>query len=385
MKALYLDHNATVPLRPEARAKWLALSEESWAHARSLHGPGARARRALDEIVEGTAKALGTPPSSVVFTSGATEANLTALRSLTLELGDGEPVVWAVGGGEHPSATAALGRLAEEGLARVRTIRLLPSGAVDLGDLEDALSQAQALCLQMANHETGVLTDMEAVGHRVLEAGVVWHCDAVQAVGRVRFAFDSTGAGAMTSASLSGHKLGGPKGVGILLRRGRGLRPLLGGEDGDPSPRAGTPDVPGMGATLAALEASLRDLEAGVQEDVRAQRDALQTSLLESHEGALVHGRATGRLANTLSISLPAPDGSWPDGEELVIALATQGIACSTGAACATGTGRPSPVLTAMGAPAEIAAASLRLSLGAGIGDSDLRTTVTAIHAALEP
>jgi cysteine desulfurase len=319
----------------------------------------------------------------VIFTSGATESNLTALRSLSLELGADEPVMWAVGGGEHPSVVAALAVLEQSGLARIRTVRLLPSGAVDLGDLEDALSQSQALCLQMANHETGVLTDMEAVGHRVLESGVAWHCDAVQAVGRVAFAFDTTGAGAMTSASLSGHKLGGPGGVGVLLIRGRNLHPLLPGEPGDPSPRAGTPDVPGAGATLAALEAVLGDLEAGAMTEIATQRDALETALVGLHEGALVHGRGAPRLANTLSISLPAPDGSWPDGEEVVIALATQGIACSTGAACATGTGRPSPVLTAMGAPPEIAAASLRFSLGAGIGEDDIRTTVAAMSAAL--
>jgi cysteine desulfurase len=385
MKAIYIDHNATSRLRPSARERWLELQGDAWANARSLHGPGVGARRALERIVEGTARALGARPSEVIFTSGATESNHSALRSVTLELLGETPVRWAVGAGEHPSVFMALDELTERGLATQRVVGLLPSGQVDLGDLEDALDRCDALCLQVANHETGALTDLGAVGERVRAHGVPWHADAVQAIGRTPFRLDSDETQMITSSSVSGHKLGGPGGVGLLFwRRGTPFRPLLPQSGAQTGPRAGTPDVPGVGATLQALEESLEELERGLMADHRALRDALEASLCQGFPGAIVHGVTGARLDNTLAISLPTALGGWPDGEELVIELATRGLSVSTGAACATGSGAPSPVLTAMGVSPEVAAASLRMSLGYETRHEDLGGILSIIHEVME-
>jgi len=265
----------------------------------------------------------------------------------------------------------------------MRIVSRRASGAIDLDELERALEESDALCLQAANHETGVITDLETVGRLVRDAALPWHCDAVQAIGRLPVHFESTGAGAITTMSASGHKLGGPKGVGLLLVRGALLRPLLPGEDGDTTRRAGTPDVASAGATLAALEAAMAEVDEGLIARLQQHRDAMESGLLSRFPGAVVHGGDAERLPNTLSISLPRHDGGWPDGEELVLALAAHGVACSTGAACATGSGRPSPVLSAMGVPVEVAAASLRLSIGHPTTQEDVSHVLWAIEEVL--
>ena len=385
MKAIYLDHNATAPLRPCAEERWRALNREAWANARSIHGPGVTARRALETITEEVATALGALPSEVHFTSGATEANHTALGALTRTLAPGRPTRWAIGAGEHPSALNALERLVQEGLATVEVVRLLPSGEIDPEALDAALATCDALCLQIANQETGVLTDLEGVARSVERHSVAWHADAVQAIGRGAFRFDSPTARVMASVSVSGHKLGGPRGVGALLwRAGRPFVPLLPDAEEAGRARAGTPDVPGAGAMSAALKASLRELEEGRSAQLRDQRDGLEEALLAAFPGALVHGRSAERLTNTLCLSLPLRNGSWPDGEALVVELAGQGVAISTGAACATGTGAPSPVLLAMGLPPEVAAASLRFSLGYQTELQDPRALAETVRGCLE-
>ena len=382
MKAIYLDHNATSPMRSCARERWLTLSREAWANARSLHGPGVVARRTLETVREELAGALGARPSEIVFTSGATESNHSAIRSLTTELQARGPVRWAIGAGEHPSAFLALGELVKEGRATQRIVRLLPSGQIDLSDLEEALERSDALCLQVANHETGALTDLHAVSALVEPYGVPWHADAVQAIGRTPFRLDDHSARMVTSASISGHKLGGPGGVGLLLwRAGRDFHPLM-PDTGDRA-RAGTPDVPGIGAMCAALQESLSELDGGLMVETRSLRDSIETALCEGFPGAIVHGAQGARLDNTLSISVPCPGGAWPDGEQLVLELATRGLELSTGAACATGTGEPSRVLIAMGCSAEVAAASLRLSLGHETKLSDLNRLLSTVRESM--
>ncbi len=384
MKAIYLDHNATSPLRPRARERWLELQEDAWANARSLHGPGVATRLALEAIRERTARALGAQPSEVIFTSGATESNHSALRSVTLELQGDSPVRWAVGAGEHPSVFMALDELTQRGWITQRVVALLPSGQVDLDDLEDALESSDALCLQVANHETGALMDLGSISERVRARGLPWHADAVQAVGRTPFRLDDESTQMITSSSVSGHKLGGPGGVGLLLwRSGRPFHPLLGDSEGETGPRGGTPDVPAIGATLEALEESLEELSRGLMTDHRRRRDLLEARLCEEFPGTIVHGVSGARLDNTLALSLPTPDGGWPDGEELVIELATRGLAVSTGAACATGNGAPSPVLMAMGVSPEVAAASLRLSLGCETRHEDLDRLLSIMDEAM--
>lgn len=385
MKATYLDHNATSPLRSCAQQRWVELHRDAWANAQSIHAPGVGSRLALEAITERVAAALGARPSEVIFTSGATESNHSAILSLNRMLRRERPVRWAIGAGEHPSAARAIEALEEAGEASRRVVQLTPSGEVNLEDLEAALETCDALCLQVANHETGVLTPLAAVAERVEAHDIPWHADAVQAIGRAPFRLDDGGARAITSASLSGHKLGGPRGVGALVwRSGREFSGLLPASSESRSPRAGTPDVPGIGAMCEALIASIRELEQGERAPIEAARDALEAGLLERFPGARVHGAGAPRLDNTLSISLPRATGDWPDGEALVLELAARAIAVSTGAACATGLGTPSPVLTAMAVPPEVAAASLRLSLGPGDSIGDLGGVLEQIHLSVK-
>ena len=353
---VYLDYNATAPLRPEALAAMVeALAEPG--NPSSVHGAGRRARRLVEEAREKVAALAGVDPGWVIFTSGGTEANTLALRGL----GSGARLVSA---GEHDSVLQAA--------PRARRLALLPNGQIDLGDLDVALDETPAgalVSVMLANNETGVLQPVEAVAERAHAAGVLVHCDAVQAAGKLALDMAALGVDCMT---LSAHKLGGPPGVGALIcPDALPLTPLLHGGGQERRRRAGTENLPGIAGFGAAAEAALGDLAAF--QAVGRLRDRLEDGARQIATDLRVFGAESPRIANTSCLAVAGLAA-----ETQIMALDLAGVAVSAGAACSSGKVQPSHVLTAMGASAAEAASAIRVSFGWQSRDDDVNRFLSA-------
>lgn len=329
---LYLDANASEPLRPEARAAAIAAMEQAGNPA-SVHAAGRAARRLLEAARETLAVRFGAAPGDVVFTSGGTEANVLAIRGL----GAGRRVL--VGATEHPSVLAA-----------APGAEILPVGAdgrLDPEALARALAGPPALvCLMAANNETGVLHPLAEAAALCRAAGALLHVDAVQAAGRMPLTLAGLGA---DSLALSGHKLGGPKGAGALLLR-PGLSPaaLIPGGGQERGRRGGTEPLPAIAGMAAAAAAE-------PPAHLAALREAIEAACLA--EGARIAGAGAPRLPNTACLVLPGVPA-----ETQVIALDLAGVQVSAGAACSSGKVARSHVLAAMGL-GELASCAIRVSL----------------------
>lgn len=335
---LYLDANATEPLRPGARAAVLAALAAP-GNPSAVHGAGRAARRILEGARESLAARFGARPQDIVLTAGGTEANAIAIRALSA----GRRVL--VGETEHPAVLAAAGPDA------VR-IPVLPDGTPNLPWLERELAEAPALlCLMAANNETGVLHPWEAVADLCRRHGALWHMDAVQAAGRVPLSIAAAGA---DSLAISGHKLGGPMGAGaLLLRPGLSVTPLIAGGGQERGRRGGTEPLPAIAGMAAAAAAA----DPGAAARLGALRDAIEAGVRALAPEAVIAGAEAPRLSNTSLIVLPGAPA-----ETQVIALDLAGTAVSAGAACSSGKVARSHVLAAMGFGAE-AASGIRVSL----------------------
>jgi len=359
---IYLDHNATTPVRDEVAAAVLRVLRDVPGNPSSVHAEGAAARAELDAARERVAALLGVRPAEVVFTSGATEANNAALFAAA---DAGPPRGHVVSSSvEHPSVEAALEALEARGhpVTRVPVDR---GGRVDPDAVAAALRPDTVLVsIIWANNETGVVQPVEAIAARARERGVRVHSDATQAVGKHVFA---PGEAAVDWLSLSAHKLGGPKGVGCLVvREGAPFEPLLRGGPQERRRRGGTENLAGIAGLGAACELAARELAERVARH-GALRDRLWEGIASKVPGATRNGTPEHVLANTLSVCFPGAAG-----ELLVQALDLEGIAVSAGAACASGSVEPSPVLRAMGlSPAE-ARGTLRFSVGHGVDEAQI-------------
>jgi cysteine desulfurase len=323
MTELYLDANATEPLRPESRAAVLAALDLT-GNPSSVHAAGRAARRVLEAARERLAVRFGGSPADLVFTAGGTEANALAVHGL----GQGRRVL--VGATEHPAVLAAAPG------AEVLPVR--PDGTLDLDALAAALQRGgpALVCLMAANNETGVLHPIEAAASLCRAHGAWLHVDAVQAAGRVPVSLAALGAG---SLAISGHKLGGPKGAGtLLLRPGLELAPIVAGGGQERGRRAGTEPLPAIAGMAAAAEAAAPEAAARLA----AIRDAIEAGCVV--QGAMVAGADAARLPNTTSLVLPGVPA-----ETQVIALDLAGVRVSAGAACSSGKVARSHVLAAMG------------------------------------
>lgn len=361
---VYLDWNATTPLRPEAKAA-MAQAWDMAGNPSSVHAEGRQARRLVEDARAIVAGAVGGQPENVVFTSGGTEANSLALTP-GLRRG-GIPVQrLLVSAIEHASVLAG-GRFPA---AAIGTVGVMPSGMVDLDRLRAALDGPPAqVSVMLANNETGAIQPVAEVAEIVHAAGGVLHVDAIQAFGKIPFDLASTGADLLT---LSAHKLGGPKGAGALvLAEGvAGFEPLLRGGGQERGRRAGTENVAAIAGFGAAVKAAVTDMAAD-RARVQALRNHLEAGL-RSIPGTIIFSDDIERLPNTVLFTAVGVKA-----ETAVIGFDLAGISVSSGSACSSGKVQPSHVLQAMGYGPELAQGAVRLSMG-------WSTSQTHVEKALE-
>jgi cysteine desulfurase len=358
---VYLDWNATTPLRDEARR---AISDalDLPGNASSVHAEGREARKWIEGARAAVARAVGTVPRNVVFTSGGTEANALALAP-NLRRGTGPAVErLVVSAIEHASVLSG-GRFPPN---QMETVRVTPAGVVDLDQLRELLRDRPPalVSVMLANNETGAIQPIAEVAEIVHAAAGLLHVDAIQAFGKIPLDMGETGADLLT---LSAHKIGGPKGVGALvLSEGvSGLEPLLRGGGQELSRRAGTENVAGIAAFGAAAAAAMAALPAEGRR-LEALRERLEDGLRLT-PGVIVFSDSIQRLPNTTLFTVPGLKA-----ETAVIGFDLAGIAVSSGSACSSGKVQPSHVLEAMGFEPEIAQGAVRLSIGWSTRDADI-------------
>ena len=358
---IYLDWNATAPLRHEAREA-MAAAWELYGNPSSVHAEGRQARRLVEEARAGAARAVGALPRNVVFTSGGTEANALALTP-GLRRDSGLPVErLLVSAIEHVSVLAG-GRFPVQAIG---TIGVTGSGLLDLDRLRALLQSGPPalVSVMLANNETGAVQPVAEAAEIVHAAGGLLHVDAIQAFGKISFYINGLNADLIT---VSGHKIGGPKGVGaVVLAEGvRGLEPLLRGGGQELGRRAGTENVAGIAGFGAAVKAAMDSLQ---NDAIRFEnlRNRLETGLRQT-PGAIVFADDVPRLPNTTLFTVPGLKA-----ETAVIGFDLEGIAVSSGSACSSGKVQPSHVLEAMGFGPEIAQGAVRLSLGWSTSSADI-------------
>jgi len=371
---IYLDHNASTPVRPEVAAAIRACLEDVHGNASSLHREGQRARSAVETARAQVAALVKARPSEVVFVSGGTEGDHLALVG----------GAWAMGSDPHRVAISAIEHHAVHGAAEVLhdhgfAVEHLPvdaNGVLDRDALERMPIDTSLMAVMLANNETGAIQPVAEVAAFAHRRGARLLCDAVQAAGKVPVDAAALDADYLV---ISGHKIGGPKGAGALIvRRDAPLAPLFRGSGHEGGRRGGTENVPGIVGLGLAAELAASDLE---QETARltALRDRLEAAILSAAPDAVIHARRAPRLPNTVNASFP---GARSDA--MLMALDARGIAVSAGAACASGAVEPSPVLSAMGVPRELAVCAIRFSVGRTTTTSEIDRVAAVLPEALQ-
>ncbi len=365
---IYLDYNATAPLRPEARVAMMSALDEP-GNALSVHAEGRRARSIVESARRQVAALVGASPDDVIFTSGGSEANALALRGAVQgAAAAGERITrLIVSAIEHDSILANASACEETipGL-RVLSCPATPQGLIDLGALKRTLSEGKGralVSLMAANNETGVIQPLAQAIAVAKVNGALVHCDAVQAAGKQQLSFAELGLDYLT---LSAHKLGGPQGAGALIaRQGAPLLRQIAGGGQEFGRRAGTENVAAIAGFGAAAQAAARDLDAW---STRATwRRDLERRLTIACADAVVFGGETDRLPNTICVAAPSIPA-----ENMVIALDLDGFAVSAGAACSSGKVTQSHVLTAMGVDPHLAGSAIRVSFGWSTNEQEL-------------
>jgi cysteine desulfurase len=367
LERVYLDWNATTPLRPEARQAMVEAWELS-GNPSSVHTEGRKARRLVEDARAAIANAIGAQPQDVVFSSGGTEANALALTP-GLRRGGGQVVErLLVSAIEHASVLAG-GRFRPDAIG---IIKVTAAGLIDLDHLRSQLAEGPValVSVMLANNETGAVQPVAEVSRIVHEAGGLLHVDAAQAFGKIPFDVSSMG---FDLATLSAHKVGGPKGIGavVLAADVQGLEPLLRGGGQELGRRAGTENVAGISAFGAAVRTAMAVLEVDAVR-LRELRSQLENGLRQT-PGMMVFSAGAPRLPNTTLFTVPGLRA-----ETAVIGFDLAGIAVSSGSACSSGKVQPSHVLDAMGFGRELAQGAVRLSLGWSTSAVDIELTLKA-------
>jgi cysteine desulfurase len=354
---IYLDHAATTPVRPEVLEAMQPFFGPRFGNPSSTHRWGREARTALDAARERVAKCLGANADEVCFTSGGTEGdNIAVLGGWRVLKPKGRNAI-VTSPIEHKAVLQSVHQATKEG-AEERLLSVDSTGTVELTSASDLVRDDTALCTVMwINNEIGTIQPIEELAALAKSRGVIFHTDAVQAFGKVEIDARKT---PFDFLSISGHKIGAPKGIGAMyIRRNTPLEPLFFGGSQDRGRRPGTENVAYAVALATATELTLAEHE---REGARltALRQKLEAAILAKLPDAIVHGRGAKRAPHVLNISVPGTDS-----ESMLMALDLQGIACSGGSACQSGSVGASHVLDSLGLRADIANAAIRMSLGA--------------------
>jgi len=377
----YLDHAATTPMLPEAIA---AMTEQlpRWGNASSLHASGRAARRVVEESRETIAQALGARPSEVVFTGGGTEADNLAVKGLywARQASGRERRRVLASAIEHHAVLDAVTWLGSHAGAQVEWLPVDELGRVDVERARDAIERdpdsIAFITVMWANNEVGTVQPVRKLARIAARHGIPFHSDAVQAVGQLPVDFATSGVDAMT---ISGHKIGGPIGVGaLLLRRETTVVPLLHGGGQEREVRSGTLDVPAIAGFAAAVR-SATEHRVELAERLTKLREELIRQVRAAVPDAELNGDPEGRLPGNAHFSFPGCEG-----DSLLLLLDARGIECSTGSACSAGVAEPSHVLIAMGRDEERARGSLRFSLGHTSTSADVDALGEAIGPVVE-
>ncbi|MEW2633760.1 cysteine desulfurase family protein [Streptomyces sp. NPDC048389] len=377
----YLDHAATTPMLPEAIEAMTARLAVT-GNASSLHAAGRRARRTVEEARETLAEALGARPSEVVFTSGGTEADNLAVKGLYWARRDTDPARTRVLASpvEHHAVLDAVHWLGEHEGATVEYLPVDSYGRVHPEALREAIGRnpddVAFATVMWANNEIGTVMPVRELAAVAAEFGVPLHADAVQAVGQLDVGFAASGFAAMT---VSGHKIGGPYGIGaLLLGREHSPVPVMHGGGQERHVRSGTLDAPAIAAFAVAgrLAAERRE---DFARDIGGLRDDLVRAVRSAVPDAILGGDPVDRLPANAHFTFPGCEG-----DSLLLLLDAQGIECSTGSACTAGIAQPSHVLLATGTPPDLARGTLRFSLGHTSTKADVEAVAQAIGPAVE-
>jgi cysteine desulfurase len=375
---VYLDHAATTPVRPEVlEAMMPYLTDKSFGNPSSAHRFGRAARAGIEQARRQIAEALGAEPSQVIFTSGGTEADNLGIVGAALAARDrGAAMCAAVSTIEHKAVLAAAHAVCHLGGREV----LLPvdrRGILDLRALDEALAGSPAIVSVMwVNNEVGTVQPVGDIAARCHEAGVIFHTDAVQAIGKVPVSVKEL---RCTLLTISGHKIGAPKGIGALIVRDRkAIEAIIHGGGQQFGIRPGTENVAGAVALGRAVQLAAAE-QPSVAERVASLRDLLARRLKATVSDLVVNAEASTRAPHLLSVAIPGADS-----EALLMHFDLAGVAVSSGSACSTGAVEPSHVLVAMGIPRELALGTIRFSLGRETTETDIERAVEVVPGVVE-
>ena len=377
-RLVYLDNAATTPVRPEVLEAMLPyLGREAFGNPSSAHRFGRTARAGLEEAKRTVAECLGVEPGQVIFTSGGTEADNLAIIGSALAARDrGGPFRVAVSAVEHKAVLAAAHAVQHLGGEEI-LVGVSASGVVGEEALDEALARGVALVSVMwVNNEVGTVQPIARLAERCRAAGVCFHSDAVQALGKVPLSLTEAGC---TLVTISGHKIGAAKGVGALIVRDRGaVEAIIHGGGQQYGIRPGTENVPGIVGLGRAVELAVAE-QAESATRLGALRDELERHVLAIVPDAVINAWQAERAPHVSNISIPGTDS-----EALLMHLDLAGVACSSGSACSTGAIEPSHVLTAMGVPRDLGIAALRFSFGRDNTAEDVDAVIGALPKIVE-
>jgi cysteine desulfurase len=375
-ETVYLDHAATTPVRSEVVEAMQPFFGPRFGNPSSTHRWGREARAALDEARERLARCLGANADEVCFTSGGTEGDNLAVLGPWRALRDRGKRAIVSTPVEHKAVLEAVHQAALEG-AEERLVAMCPDGSIDRASFNQAVDGDVALCTMMwVNNEIGVIQPIPWLAEQAKARGAIFHSDAVQAFAKIAIDVRQVPVDLLT---ISGHKIGAPKGIGAMfIRRGTPLQPLLHGGSQDRGRRPGTENVAFAVGFARAAELACAERDGEVKR-LGALRDRLEQALVARIPDAVVHGRGAERAPHILNISVPGTDS-----ESLLMALDLAGVACSSGSACQSGSVSPSHVLAALGVRTDLASAAIRMSLGSLTTEENIDRVAQLFPALIE-
>ncbi len=367
---IYMDYNATTPLRPEVKASMIA-DFDIFGNASSMHESGRLAKARVEEARESVAALIDAPADRVFFTSGGSESNNTVFQTMLLKGENAYRKAIVTSAIEHPCIINSAEFVKSRGVDTV-FLPVDPDGRIHMDELRAALSDKTMLVsIMYANNEIGTIQDLASISRIAREAGAFMHTDAVQAAGKIRVSVKELG---VDYLSLSAHKIYGPKGIGALyVRKGAPLEPLIRGGHQEQGLRAGTYNNIGILGFGLAARLALQDLDS-FSRSVRKLRNMLKEGLEARVPNIRINGHPREVLPNTLNVSFPGAEG-----EAILLSLDIMGIEASTGSACASGSLDPSHVLMATGVGPELAHGSIRFSLGRSTTEEDIRYALETV------